>query len=82
MDIKEEKKFTLGTINLKLIGLSFVIIIIGFLLMMGEPTVTEYNPDIFSTKRTVVAPVIAFLGFGCMIFAIMYKPKSKKESEK
>ncbi|MDR0371817.1 MAG: DUF3098 domain-containing protein [Prevotellaceae bacterium] len=82
MDIKEEKKFTIGTINLKLIGLSFIVIIIGFLLMTGEPTITEYNPDIFSTRRIVVASIIAFFGFGCTIFAIMYKPKNKKGSEK
>lgn len=82
MDIKKEKKFTLGKINLYLIGIAFIVIIIGFLLMTGEPTVTEFNPDVFSTRRTVIAPVIAFIGFVFMIFAIMYKPKNRKEEEK
>lgn len=81
-DIKDEKKFTLGKTNLYLIGLAFIMIIIGFLLMMGKPTITEFNPDIFSTRRIVVAPIISFLGFVLVIFAIMYKPKNKKEEEK
>jgi uncharacterized membrane protein YecN with MAPEG domain len=55
-----------------------VIIIIGFALMVGAPSgATEFNPDIFSTRRITVGPMIAFFGFIVMILAILYKPRKK-----
>jgi len=71
-------KFNLPKINLILIAVSFVIIIIGFALMVGEPSgATEYNPDIFSFRRITVGPMIALFGFVMMIFAILFKKKEK-----
>ncbi len=58
------------------------LIILGFCLMAGSPSTPEaFNPDIFSTRRIVVGPTIAFLGFLLMAFAIIIRPKSK-ESKK
>lgn len=74
----EEKKasFALGKTNLKLIGISFAVIVVGFLLMLGPGTTPEaYNPDIFSFRRIVLAPGIAFVGFVFMVYAIMRKSK-------
>jgi len=73
----ENSKFTLSKTNLLLIGVGFLVIVLGFLLMTGSPTVTKFNPDIFSTRRIVVGPVVSFFGFLFVIFAILYKPKSK-----
>lgn len=73
-ELKEEKRYGLAKINYLLILVSFVVIIIGFLLMSGEPSGAEFNPDIYSTRRIVVAPIISLLGFVAMIAAIMYKP--------
>lgn len=68
----------LSKLNLVLIASSFVVIVIGFILMLGAPSgATEYNPDIFSIRRITVGPMIAFLGFLCMIVSILYKPKKK-----
>lgn len=74
----EENKFVISKINYILIAVSLAIIIVGFLLMGGKPSGVEFNPDIFSTRRIVVGPMISFAGFLFMIFAILYKPKSKK----
>ena len=74
----EEKKasFALGKTNLKLLGISFAVIVVGFLLMLGPGTTPEaYNPDIFSFRRIVLAPGIAFVGFVFMVYAIMRKSK-------
>ncbi len=63
--------------NLQLLAVGFVIIIIGFCLMMGggsEDGVT-FNPEIFSTRRVVVAPMVALFGFFFEIFAILWRPK-------
>jgi hypothetical protein len=46
--------------------------------MGGKPSGVEFNPDIFSTRRIVVGPMISFAGFLFMVFAILYKPKSKR----
>ncbi len=74
----EEKKFVISKINYILIAAAFAIIVIGFLLMGGKPSDVEFNPDIFSTRRIVVGPMISFAGFLFMVFAILYKPKSKR----
>lgn len=71
-------KFNLPKINAIAIAASVVIIIIGFALMVGAPSgATEFNPDIFSTRRITVGPMIAFFGFILMIVAILYKPRKK-----
>jgi uncharacterized membrane protein YecN with MAPEG domain len=71
-------KFNLPKINAIAIAISVVIIIIGFGLMVGAPSgATEFNPDIFSTRRITVGPMIAFFGFIVMIVAILYKPRKK-----
>jgi len=71
-------KYNLDRINLVLIAVSALIIILGLCLMVGEPSgATEYNPDIFSTRRITVGPMISLFGFVFMIVAILYKPKKK-----
>lgn len=70
----------LKRINFILMTVAGVVIVLGFLLMSGAPsTTTEFNPDIFSTRRIVVGPTIAFLGFIFMGVAIMWPFKKKAE---
>ncbi len=55
-------------------------IVIGFILMLGGATTeTEFNPDIFSTRRIVIGPAVAFLGFVAMAIAIIVKPRNKNK---
>lgn len=63
--------------------ISFCIIIIGFWLMSGGGSIEsrEFNPDIFSTRRIVVAPIVCLIGFVSMIYAILYKDKNKDKNE-
>mgnify|MGYP002623866313 CR=1 FL=1 len=76
-------KFHLPKLNLILIAVAFVIIVIGFALMMGAPSTDVFNPDIFSTRRITVGPMISLFGFIFMIFAIVYRPRKKdKEASK
>lgn len=73
---ESRSEFPLQKINFILIGVSLLMIVVGFLLMTGAPTTSEgFNPDIFSTRRIVVGPTIAFLGFIAMGVAIMFNPK-------
>ena len=51
-----------------------ILIAVGYLLMAG-PASTEqtFNPDIFSTRRIVVAPTLCLAGYLLIIVAILYK---------
>lgn len=67
-------KYNLPKLNLILIAIASLIILIGFALMVGEPSgATEYNPDIFSVRRIHIGPMTALAGFVLMIFAILFK---------
>ncbi len=78
-----KKKFALDKTNFILIAIGVVIIIIGLLLMTGpSSTETHFEPDIFSTRRIVVAPLVCFVGFVFMIFAIMFKSAKKRDANK
>ena len=70
-------KFHLPKLNLILIAIAFVIIVLGFVLMIGDPSGEVYNPDIFSTRRITVGPMISLFGFVFMIVAILWKPRKK-----
>jgi uncharacterized membrane protein len=75
--MENNKQLRLGKINLVLLAVGFAIIVLGFALMTGSSTNVEFNPEIFSTRRITVGPMISFFGFIFLVFAILYKPKSK-----
>lgn len=70
-------KQTLPKLNLILIAVAFVIIVMGFALMVGAPSGEVYNPDIFSFRRITVGPMVSLFGFVFMIFAILFRIKKK-----
>lgn len=66
----------LGRNNFIFMAVAGAMIILGFLLMLGGSSTTEsFNPDIFSTRRIVVGPLICFLGFVAMAAAVCIKPR-------
>jgi len=75
--IQEEGKFAIGKQNYKLLLIGFVIIVVGFLLMIGggskDPNV--FSNDIFSFRRITLAPIVVLFGFAFEIYAIMKKPR-------
>ncbi|MDL2289790.1 DUF3098 domain-containing protein [Paludibacteraceae bacterium OttesenSCG-928-F17] len=76
--MEDNKRFMIGKINLLLIAAGFIVIILGFLLMTGPATIVDFEPDIMSTRRIIVGPMISFFGFLFIVFAILYKPKKKE----
>lgn len=65
----------LGRNNFIFMAIAGAMIVTGFLLMLGGSSTEEaFNPDIFSTRRIVVGPAIAFLGFVAMAVAVWIKP--------
>lgn len=77
---KEQMNFALGRENYKLLAIGFVIIIIGFLLMLGgkSDSPDKFSNEIFSFRRITLAPIIVLAGFVFEIWAIMKKPKEKE----
>ena len=73
----KETGFAIPRENYKLMLVGFVIVAIGFLLMLGggsdDPKV--FNMDMFSARRIIVAPIVVLLGFAFEIWAIMKTPK-------
>jgi len=75
----DKRSFAFGKKNYIICAVSVLIIIIGFVLMTGDATTIEggFEPDIFSTRRIVIAPMMCFAGFLLMIVGILFP--SKKE---
>jgi uncharacterized membrane protein YidH (DUF202 family) len=73
------RDFAFGRMNFILLAIGMAVVIIGFVLMGGDSsTETAYNPDIFSVRRTKVAPIICLIGFVSMIYAVVHKSKDAK----
>ncbi len=73
----DKKNFAFDKMNYILLVVGMVIVVIGFLLMTGPvSTDTTFEPDIFSARRTKLAPVVCLFGFVSMIYAIVRKPKN------
>jgi hypothetical protein len=72
----DKKNFAFDKMNYILLAVGMLIVVIGFLLMTGPAsTDTTFEPDIFSARRTKLAPVVCLFGFVSMIYAIVRKPK-------
>ncbi len=71
----DKRDFAFDKINYILLAVGMVIVIIGFLLGPNS-TDTAFEPDIFSVRRTKVAPIVCLFGFVSMIYAVMRKPKN------
>jgi fumarate reductase subunit D len=76
-DKKEKLNFALGRENYKLLAIGFVIIVVGFLLMIGGKSddPAKFSNNIFSFRRITLAPIVVLAGFIFEIWAIMKKPK-------
>jgi len=79
--INPKDDFALSNENYLLIIAGCVIIILGFVLMVGgkttDPNVFNEN-EIFSFRRVTLAPIIVLFGYFFIIYAIMKKPKVKE----
>ena len=64
-----KRDFAFGKENFILIAVAVAVIAIGF------------NPEIFSSRRIVVAPAVTVIGFVLMIFGILKNSKNKEVAE-
>ncbi|MBE0654472.1 MAG: DUF3098 domain-containing protein, partial [Bacteroidales bacterium] len=62
--------------------IGFAIIVVGFLLMIGggSDDPNQFNEEeLFSFRRTTLAPMVVLFGFAFEIWAIMKKPRSSSD---
>ena len=80
--MKSKKVFIFSKANYKLMLIGFVVIALGFILMVGggsdDPNV--FNPEIFNFRRIRLAPALVLIGFGIEIAAILRSFNNPKKS--
>ena len=74
-------KTTFGKQNYQILIGGIVLIILGYLLMIGggREDRNVFNPAIFDTQHITIAPMVCLLGFVTVIVAIMWRSKTKNE---
>ncbi len=77
---KETRKpgFAFGKENYRILIIGVVVVVIGYLLMVGggSDDPNQFNADeIFSTRRVTIAPVTILVGFVIVLLGIMKKSK-------
>lgn len=78
----DKKNFAFDKVNFILLAVGMFIVVVGFLLMTGpSSTDTAFEPDIFSVRRTKVAPIVCLFGFVSMVYAVVRKPRDKEDKE-
>ena len=63
--MSNQSKFLFGNKNYLLLFISILVIATGFILMIGGggTTDTDFNPDIFSNRRIIIAPIVIIIGY-------------------
>jgi len=75
------KKATVGANRPKLkmtshriVFVACALIVTGYILMSGSGSTEQaFNPEIFSTRRIVVAPMLCLAGYLLIVIGILYK---------
>ena len=76
----DKRNYAFDKTNFILLAVGMLVVILGFILMSGAGSdESVFNNDIFSVRRIKVAPVVCFIGFISIIYAIIRKPTDKGE---
>ncbi len=79
---EKEKNFALGPENYRLMLIGFVVIVLGFVLMVGggsDDPVHVFNEQMFNFRRITLAPILVLAGFVFEVYAIMKRPKKTND---
>lgn len=78
----DKKNLAFDKVNFILLAIGMAVVILGFILMSGSGSTEQaFNPEVFSTMRIKVAPVVCFIGFVSIIYAIIRNPKDINTEE-
>lgn len=73
----EKKNLAFGKGNFIALGVGMFIVVIGLILMIGggNSDAQQFDAEVFSAMHIKVAPVITFIGFVSIIYAVVRKPR-------
>jgi hypothetical protein len=76
-------KFMFDQMNYIIMFVGLVVLVIGFMTMIGgspsDPNVFD-KAEKYSTRRITIAPMLIILGFFIEVVAIFYRPKTNSET--
>ena len=76
----DKRNYAFDKTNFILLAVGMLVVILGFILMSGAGSdESVFDNDIFSVRHIKVAPVVCFIGFISIIYAIIRKPADKGE---
>ena len=68
---KAKRPFVFRTASRSILIAACLLIILGYILMSGPGSTSQsFNPDIFSARRIVVAPILCLAGYLLIIIGI------------
>lgn len=73
----EKKDFIFHRQNFYILFVGAALLLIGYFLMSGgtQPA-DQFNPaEIYSFQRITLAPITVLLGYGVILFSILWKPR-------
>lgn len=82
-NMSENTKMPVSGKGLRLLLMGLVVMVAGFVLMIGGGTVEpdKFNWAMFDFRRLVAAPLVIICGIVIEIVAIMRRPKPGKDEE-
>lgn len=79
----ENEGFALDGHNYRLMIIGVVVVVIGYLLMVGggsdDPNV--FNEEIFSFRRITLAPIVVMAGYGLIFYSILSRKRGTEKPE-
>lgn len=74
----DSNKSVFGKCNFVICLVAVALILAGFILMAGKGTTIEhgFQPEIFSSRRIVIAPTVSLVGFLLLIVGILFPSKT------
>lgn len=77
MNKLKKEGFAFEKENYKFMVIGLLIVTLGYILMIGggSEDPAEFNPEIFSTRRITVAPLLVLAGYTVVLYSIMRKAK-------
>jgi len=74
-----KRDFTFDKENFIILAVAVLLIAIGFIMMSGGGSLdgVSFNPEIFSSRRIVFAPLVTVAGFALVVVGILRNSKNK-----
>ena len=82
--MENKLNFAFSKENFIIVAVAVAIIILGFCLMIGGASTEEhgFNPEMFSFRRIVLAPIVTVIGFVLVAVGILRKDKNLEKQNK